>query len=107
MRGSTVVSRLDDLHRDAAGNKLDPDQWDRLIGKEYEAIRPAGSDLHVERYIAPENPELIAFRVVDESGHVRGFIGFEMDAMEWDLPQRTLERVQRAALPRPDIRLVG
>lgn len=101
MREESVVSRLDDHRRDAAGKPLDADQWDRLLRSE------EPDEFRVERYVAPENPDLVAFRVVDRAGHVRGFIGFEYDAMEKDLPARTLARVRRAAMPRTDLKLVG
>jgi len=90
---------------DDAGRPIDDEQYDRLTEREYRARE----EFRVERYISPENPELVAFRVVDNSGVVRGFIGFEYGAMERDLPARLLQRVQRAAdiAPRPDLKLVG
>lgn len=96
---------LDLTRRDDAGNPIDDETFDRLIEREY-AERDR-DELRVERYIAPENPELVAFRVVDREGHVRGFIGFEYGAMEWGLPERTLARVKRAASPPTPLRLVG
>jgi len=90
---------------DDAGRPIDDEQYDRLTEREYRARE----EFRVERYADPENPRLIAFRVVDASGVVRGRIAFEWEAMEPDLPKRALERVQRGASihPRPDLRLVG
>ena len=90
---------------DDEGREIDCEQYDRLTEREYRAR----DEFRVERYSDPENPKLIAFRVVDTSGVVRGRIAFEWAAMEPDLPKRALERVQRGASiqPRPDLRLVG
>src|SRR4051812_36475646 len=92
--------------RDDAGRPIDYEKYQRIVEREYDA---AEAEFRLERYQAPENPDLIALRVVDRSGRVRGFIGFEWDAMEMELPERLLTRVQRAAMahPRPDLKLVG
>jgi len=91
---------------DDEGRPIDPEQYERLCDREYAAREV---EFRVERYVSPDNPELVAFRVIDSAGHIRGFIGFEFESMEWDLPERMLARVQRAAAAasRPDIRLVS
>lgn len=92
---------------DDEGREIDPEAYRALVERDYRARER--DDLRVERYISPENPELVAFRVIDSAGKVRGFIGFEYEAMEKELPLRTLQRVQRAAdiSPRPSLKLVG
>ena len=88
------------------GRPIDPEQYERLCDREYAAREV---EFRVEKYRDPENPKLIAFRVVDRSGTVRGRIAFEWSAMEIDLPERAIERVRRGAqiCPRPDLKLVG
>lgn len=88
----------DFTRRDDAGRPITDEQYERLVERD---------ELRLERYTAPENPDLVAFRVIDAHGKVRGFIGFEWDAMEKELPVRMLQRVQRSITPRPDLRLVG
>lgn len=62
--------------------------------------------LRVERFRSKDAPDLIAFRVVDRNGEPLGLIAFKYEAMEKDLPARTLARVRRAESPRPLLRLV-
>ena len=62
--------------------------------------------LRVERFRSKDAPDLIAFRVVDRNGEPLGLIAFKYEAMEKDLPARTLARVRRAEGPRPLLRLV-
>jgi hypothetical protein len=92
---------------DDAGNPMDCEQHQRIVDREYAAREAA--EFRVQKYRDPENPKLVAFRVVDQSGVVRGRIAFEWAAMEIDLPERALARVQRGAqiCPRPDLKLVG
>jgi hypothetical protein len=91
------VAMADLTPRDDAGNPMDYERYRARCERE----AAEAEELRVERYEAPENPEIVAFRVIDRSGKVRGFIGFELDAMELDLPERTLERVRRAVAAHP------
>src|SRR5205823_5930529 len=62
----------------------------------------ANEGLRVERCAAPSD-NLIAFAVKDCTGRVRGMLALEMNAMEWDLPERLLARVRCASgSPEPD-----
>lgn len=62
--------------------------------------------LRVERFAFPGAPDLVALRVVDRQGRVRGVTGFEWDVMEADIPERMLARVRRGHQP-TKLRLVG